>query len=306
MEILAGNDIYMGTLTYQDDALPWVSIGDYDYRYADYRDVRLMFKRLRRHNKLGCDFRYMVVSEYGGDGGRPHFHFILSAPPFRENETKAEKIGRGLDWFWIILNEWRRNISDDPFNPIYKPLCKYVVDSRGHSTYDFHYCQEDLSSRGLSDVAFYVTKYILKQPGKFEKLRSYLKLNYPRDEYLYYWRMLRPGMWFSKGFGCPTHPDVIAHIKKGVRQAVNEHSPYPYYIQPDSGQTFPLSNYYKQRILSNDDVFNLYYGFNPNDIDIDQELADFYKVLRRWDKFNNKTSKLVANRDSTDFLDNLK
>ena len=73
------HDFYFGTLTYNNDSLRVVESGEFKLNYADITDWQKMIKRIRRREDLP-EFKYMIVSEYGGRRHRPHFHFILSFP----------------------------------------------------------------------------------------------------------------------------------------------------------------------------------------------------------------------------------
>lgn len=306
MEILSGKDLYFGTLTYNNAMIPRVDIGDKQYLYADFRDVRLMFKRLRKDNLLGTSFSFLVVSEYGGERHRPHFHFILSVPAVKDASTKYS---RAKLWHDIILSQWKRNVAmrynrkgqlvPNTRVPEWKPLCTYV-NRNGKRNFDFHYVEPSLTGNSL-DVAFYITKYIHKSPNN-EKLRSYLKLNFSPDEYSVYWRMLNPRSAVSRGFGCPYHPVVKEHIRSGVRYAIKKGYPYFIFLNYD-GNTFPLSPYYVKRLTDANDSLDLWYNVNPKyEIDIIQQTQDYYKVLRQYDK-NTAIREQIINRDMFDLYD---
>lgn len=310
-EVIAGNDLYFFTLTYKNSMLPRIDIGDKTYYYSDYSDVYNMFNRIRNSGAFGRDFKYMVASEFGGKRYRPHFHGIISAPPDHPNETRAEKISRGLRWHDIVLSEWKRNVAPliwsekkqkyivDTFHPDWKPLCTFIVAPNGHRTFDFHWVDPMLSENGEDDVAFYVTKYCLKFDERFDKLRSYFKLNFPREEYLYYWRLVTPRIWFSKFYGSPKDPLVIDHVTKGVKMAIRDRNIYPYFINPNSGQTFPLCTYYRQRIL--DKLLNdrLFYSQFPHLKDIE---FPTYEDFCRAHELHHRRMSIISEHDVTDFF----
>lgn len=76
-----------GTLTYDDDHVPWVlDVDGAPVQSLRYRDVQLFFKRLR---KSGLDFRYFVCGEYGARTRRPHYHPVVFGPPVDEVEDAA-------------------------------------------------------------------------------------------------------------------------------------------------------------------------------------------------------------------------
>lgn len=306
MEILAGKDLYFGTLTYNNLMIPRVDIGDKQYMYADFRDVRLMFKRIRKDNLLGTSFSFLVVSEYGGLRHRPHFHFILSVPSVKDMATKYS---RAKVWHDIILSQWKRNVAvrvnksgfvvPDTRCPDWRPLCTYV-NRNGRRNFDFHFVEPSLTGNSL-DVAFYVTKYIHKSPMN-EKLRSFLKLNFSADEYLYYWRLLNPHSAISRGFGSPHHPDVIKHIRSGIRYGIKKGFPYFTFLNYD-GNSFPLSPYFVKKLTNYIDALDLYYNVRPEyEKDIIEQNKNFYQILRQLDK-NKSVRDLILNRDMYDLYD---
>lgn len=221
MEVFAGCDLFFFTLTVQDSMMKRVRIGDKVYKYADYRDVALMMKRIKKGNLFGFDFEFMVVREMGGEKGRHHFHGIISMIPFEKNERKSIKISRGIEVHNILLKEWRRNVSGSSRWPVWKPMSRYVVDSRGRRTFDCHYVDPALTPNSEGDVAFYITKYCLKPNKKIENLRSFLKINFPQD-YFDYWKHLSPRVWYSRKFGQRYDIAFEKHIRKGIDFAIRE------------------------------------------------------------------------------------
>lgn len=81
------------TLTYDDDHVPliWCDKYDSEIPVVSKRDLQLFFKRLRKevevfYKNLGIEdwspIRYVAVSEYGSQTGRPHYHAIVyNIPP---------------------------------------------------------------------------------------------------------------------------------------------------------------------------------------------------------------------------------
>lgn len=66
------------TLTYDDEHLPVCQIPDKE-------GLQKFFKRFRRrldYRKINVPFRYYIVSEYGDDFGRLHYHGLLFGIPF--------------------------------------------------------------------------------------------------------------------------------------------------------------------------------------------------------------------------------
>lgn len=106
MEAL-NHDLFFGTLTYNDSSLPCFSIGEFTFAYPDFSDWQKMIKMIRKHENLP-EFKYMLVSEYGGKRHRPHFHFILSFPKI-DSENLAQRDSFALRLSQIFLKYWRRN-----------------------------------------------------------------------------------------------------------------------------------------------------------------------------------------------------
>lgn len=63
------------TLTYDNDNLPLVGVGDLKQPTLVHRDIQLFFKRLRR--RLKYNIKMFTVGEYGLRTGRSHYHSVL-------------------------------------------------------------------------------------------------------------------------------------------------------------------------------------------------------------------------------------
>lgn len=317
-ETIAGNDLFFFTLTYQNKALPRLDVGDKRFYYVDPRDFRNMFNRIRVNKLLPFDFKYMICSEYGGKRHRPHLHGILSVMPLHQRESRAEKIARGMLIHDVILKEWRRNVAytytkktkkrpipkliPNSRNPVWLPLCRYIVSPDGHRTFDCHYVDPRGSKNGEMDVAFYVTKYCLKPDPKMRKLQSWLKLNLSYDEYRYYWRLFSTHVWFSKEYGSPYHPKVVDHLRKGVEYAIQDMSIYPYWLSTD-GRTFPLATYFQDRFFNR--AGSLYVKWF--DRRADWKIPDYYdersrEEIWRSDTAHYKRMDKLLERDMIDFF----
>lgn len=237
--------LFMVTLTYRQSMLRHLVVNGRKLYYADFTDLQKMFKRLRNR---GFNFSYMAVNEYGGKHHRPHFHLLLSVPK-NKDDTFHDCLNLEHRLQDLILGEWRRNYGSDKA-PIYKDLCQLVISPYGR-TFDLHYVNPSLTENGSSDVGFYVTKYVLKADKWVDRLKSALKLNLEPDKFQEVWRLLRPRVCISKSFGSYTDPDVISHIRKGIDFAkLIPDARFPYFINPVTGQTFPLSPLYQKRFLT--------------------------------------------------------
>lgn len=67
LELLSNSQNYFITLTYSDEKLESLSLQK--------KHLQKFFKRLRK--RLNRPIRYFATGEYGGRGGRPHFHILL-------------------------------------------------------------------------------------------------------------------------------------------------------------------------------------------------------------------------------------
>ncbi len=78
MEAL-NNDLFYGTLTYNNDMLPKAEYGDIKFAYPDFSDWQNMIKMIRK-DYPDLNFKYMLVSEYGGRKHRPIFISYCRSP----------------------------------------------------------------------------------------------------------------------------------------------------------------------------------------------------------------------------------
>ena len=101
------------TLTYNEDNLPYDNDG---YPCLNKKQVQDFIKRLRK--RLGNQhLRYFLVSEYGDQGLRPHYHAIFFGLPFT------------FDIISAIQKEWKYGfVKVDLANPRrMNYCCKYVL-----------------------------------------------------------------------------------------------------------------------------------------------------------------------------------
>lgn len=256
------HDLFYGTLTYNNESLPVSKYSDIKFAHVDFTDWQKMIKMIRRHHPE-LNFRYMLVSEYGGKKHRPHFHFILSLP--RDDTTLACRISRAERLFKIFLKYWRRNIAPpvwsekrqkyipNSWHPQWQKLLTYhrVKTAQGWKyNYDLHWLDPNSSKDGLDGVAFYVTKYIMKFDEWVDKFKSILFFNLSEDDYKDAWSKFKPRILLSKFFGAPDDPAVVSHIVKGINVALaNQEAFYPFFVSRVDGSTYPLAPYYSKRFL---------------------------------------------------------
>lgn len=159
--------------------------------------------------------------------------------------------------FDSVLNEWRRNYGSRKY-PCYRPLCTYVsrfVHGKLRSNYDLHYVNPSLTVEGCSDVAFYVTKYMMKPSDREKRLQQALHLNLDKIEYEEVWSKVRSRTFASLGlgvdgtntpFGVEPDSSIVAYIRNCVESSKVSESSAKFY-NPQTGTSFPLSRYYKTK-----------------------------------------------------------
>lgn len=266
------NDLFYGTLTYNNESLPIADYGDVKFAYPDFSDWQKAIKMIRKYHP-DLKFKYFLVSEYGGKKHRPHYHFILSLPRSDVGDSLAEKCSKAYELFNIFLKFWRRNYGSTRI-PVWKPLLTYFRRGSKYN-YDLHYLDPNSSKDGLDGVSFYVTKYILKFDEWVDKFKSFLFFNLPESDYKDAWSKFRPRLLMSKGFGSPDDPDVIKHISYGIQFALSNLSAFfPYYVSRQNGSTYPLAPYYSRRFLTIDDLL-IFRSRQPDKLLSDDDLHKF-------------------------------
>lgn len=301
------NDLWFCTLTYKTSKLRYIDVNGYRLKYADIRDVQNMIKRMRKRNLFGLPFRFWAVVEYGGKKHRPHFHLIFSTPKIA-GETQVQRMAREKEYYRLVLNEWRRNeatcidkngrVVANTRSPRYEKLCDYRVtykNGKRRCTYDFHYIDPTVKdAKGKlhdeSDVAFYVTKYTVKANKYVDNLKSALRLNLDPDEFTAVWSLLRPKCLVSKKWGNPDSEYVRKHIRSGIDRALSQpDSKFPYFINPSTGQTFPLAPFYKKRFFTLLDAHSFFYkqkdNYGTDDNFIVKETTDPIDLEQKMNRF---------------------
>lgn len=268
------NHLFMVTLTYAPEVLPKEEIKGKKYAYADTRDVKCMLKMLKKDNAFGIPFRYLGVSEFGSEKGRPHFHLLLLFPKSYFPEDKESYI-QACDAFaskqqhyFTCLNYWRRNVGSRR-NPVYKPLTRYKeVWSNGkiRKNYDFHYVNPFLTKNGVEDCGMYCIKYMFKpstyKDSLFARLKYAFKDDPDKKAFRKAWEKLRPRYFASLGFGYNAKCDVNKHsyikdqsivdkIIDSIRVS-KEAFEYPALFHEFSGRQLLVSPYY----LNNTDIYS--------------------------------------------------
>lgn len=257
------NYIYFLTFTYSDEMLPSVVINDIVHYYASIDDIQKMFKRVRKNYSLPS-FKYIYVSEYGSKKHRPHFHMLLF---FRKSDVGYklyDPVNFQYKLFDLFKKEWRRNLGSTR-KPIYKPLFNYKCISTPSGVkrnFDCHYVNPTLSNSQECDVAFYVSKYVLKYDSWFDKKRIALYKNLSHDDYIKYYSLLRPRVLYSKQFG------VTPYSKEYIRNCIDNVSiTHPLFINPLNGHLSPMSPYLFNKFGNLSDKYRFFYSaVNPDSI----------------------------------------
>ena len=209
-----------------EDAIEYESIS---FAYADIHDLQLMLKNVRdnldEYPELnGRTLRYAAVSELGKQNGRPHFHvlFLLETRPddFDSNGAPVSATLRSLEIQLrnCVKKYWAENIGTRK-NPVYKPRFKYARRwsfGKVYTNYDLHWVDPSLTSGQTSNVAYYVSKYMMKGSDKDARRQQFLRLNLSEDEYTEVWKTIRCRMVCSKGLG------IDARFETVTREEVTE------------------------------------------------------------------------------------
>lgn len=289
------SDLFFFTLTYNNEHIPRIQVGDYDLNYPDLKHVQNLFKRLR--NTLDYPIRYFVVSEYGTSKHRPHYHGILATPKdesFNFNSfmfhPKEEELRK------LILQFWSDNIGSRK-NPIYEPLLTYV-NSRNGRTFDFHHIKPVLNHD--NDVSFYVSKYLCQYDSYIQKLLSKIKLDpsLDNDETKLLLSKLKPRCYISKSFG--DRRDSV--IKDYILKCIESNADIPSFYDIYTGKQSLLSPYYR-KLVPIGYRFNQFYNLN-NDYDLlsflpDDNLTDYEEIIQTLTNVRkNSVEKLQKNLES--------
>lgn len=287
--------IFFCTLTYNNESIPKVitSTG-YAIKYVDIRDIQCMFKRIRKANAFGRSFLYYFVSERGSERGRPHVHGLVFIPKKKDDDvlysSQLETSVRST-----IFREWRRNYGSNR-NPIWKPLFTYMSafrHGRLNTNFDVHYVVPYSTAKGEDDVAYYVTKYVLKPNDKEKNLQSALKINLPEDEYREIWKLVKSRSICSKGFGASTDLEK-SYIKECIERSKDDPNGFQYYSK--DGSASGLSKYYRMFVSPEAAISSVSARGGPLCVDTrsdDDKVASMKK---------GKLIRTKANRDITEFL----
>lgn len=180
--------------------------------YADIHHLQLLFKRMRDNNSIGRPFRYIAVTERGKQRARPHVHIMFFIPK-HEGDTVATCNSLNEALRDMLLHYWSTNVGTRK-NPVYErnfTLRERWIGNKLYRNFDCHYVNPVLTTNGVNDVTYYVTKYMFKESKREEELRKMLfKYLVTRDgetgeiDYtLFYqtWDLVKSRVVSSKGLG---------------------------------------------------------------------------------------------------------
>ena len=284
------NYVFFGTFTYSDDMLPFIDVGEYRHYYADVSDFQNMIKRCRKRDEWIIN-KYLYVTEYGSKRHRPHFHALFFVPKSPDNSIydplAIEAYLRNM-----FKSEWRRNVGSTRV-PIYKPLSSFIVKNSPYgkrSPFDFHFVNPALTSGFESDVGFYVTKYCCKFDKWIQDKRTALYYNLDPDEYKSVWKLLKPRLEYSNNFGIS---DVACEYVRKCIDVFSDKFDYPVFVNPCSGNTFPMSPYLFNKFGSTADKYKFFYkSVNPDSPDDSFYFTDidYLHYQNKLDKFARQNS----------------
>lgn len=241
--------VYFCTLTYNNDSILTVDLGDETFTMAPYEDIQKMLKRFRNdHPFQDREFKYLFVREYGKKG-RAHWHGLFFI-------DKADDLDSSLNFLVFekelsngLKKHWRRNISNSDKKPIYKPIYTHAECYRGGKlfcNFDCHYVTTNVFGDDQNPL-FYVLKYISKDSKLYQKMYCLALEEFGKDtqEFHDFIQLARPRVWKSIGFGIPDDPGLIP---KMIARSIDQAEPYPKFY--DRACSYPLASYYRNKYMS--------------------------------------------------------
>lgn len=261
-------DMFYGTFTYSPEYLPSVKIGDFTHHYTDIKHLQFLVRRIRDNDLFGKPIKYLAVTEYGGKRHRPHAHVLFFRPKdtdIKDNtfeyRCRMDKLAASIKW--DVFKYWSYN-SGTRKHPVYKPLCRYVERGRKHN-YEFRYVPAYDENLTPQNIAFYLTKYVIKFDSWYQRKQQALRLNLSEEDYFYYNDLLRPRFLFSKHFG--DSEESLNYIRSNLSKSYDINKPYFCYVSPVTGDKSPLAPFYRKKVLTMDDSEKMYRFRKDNNID---------------------------------------
>lgn len=290
------NHLFFSTLTYNNEMLPVLDVNGYKIKYADYHDFNNVVRRIRRQHLFPRPFRYFAVQELGSRRGRPHFHCLWLVPK-QEGDDFLTCMNLEHEMYDILLSVWQRNVGSRKF-PEYKNLCtfKRIYTKQGiKSNYDFHYVNPFNSTDGVNNVSWYVLKYMLKPSDRVSKLHYALRKNLCQDEFDRVWKIVRPRCFMSKDLGLSKDQDIVTFLRDNIEKHKFSFD-YPVFVNANTGQTFPLSKFYR----SKGDIFDVdlatYFFYNGSGKERNVSHSDLVRGSSKRDRLS-----VYGEEDRVDF-----
>lgn len=209
----------------EDD--PEVDYRPITFPYADIHDLQLMIKNVRDNNPVdGRTLRYAAVSELGKSHARPHFHliwFVESRPgDFDPNgkPIRSKMIELQTKLYHCVRKYWAENVGTRK-NPVYVPRFRYAKKwyfNKVYTNFDLHWVDPSLTDGQTSNVAYYVSKYMMKGSDHDARRQQFLRLNLSEDVYQSVWKVIKCRMVCSKGLGLDARFETFEHEQEVVDQ----------------------------------------------------------------------------------------
>lgn len=293
--------IFFCTLTYDNKHLPtFTTSTGFDIPYADITDIQKMIKRIRKNNSFQREFKFFFVSERGKLKGRPHFHGLIFLKKFVNDDklfpAQIEPLLRS-----VLFREWRRNVAwtlsrkngvpiPNTRKPVYEPLFQYkekYVGGKLYKNFDLHYVTPHTTESGSDDVAFYVTKYLLKPSNKEIRLQQALRLNLSKFEYEEVWSVVKSRCLCSKAFGDATF-EQMEHVVNGIERSQYDSTGLKFFNADGTSQ--PLASFYKKYVLPRHALNSVKATGGPV-FDSDRSQSQLNQSVERGDIIQEKVSK---------------
>ena len=227
-----------------EDLNPSIEYQTISFPFADIHDIQLLLKNVRDNLDdysllAGRCLRYAAVSELGKQNGRPHFHilFLLETRPddFSPNGAPIRSVLRSLEaqLRTCVRKYWAENVGTRK-HPIYKPRFRYARKwsfGKMYTNFDLHWVDPSVTKDQTANVAYYVSKYMMKGSDRDTRRQQFLRLNLSEDEYLSVWKVIKCRMTCSKGLGLDARFETFETteeqiIYKPLNQYASELSSY--------------------------------------------------------------------------------
>ena len=301
--------IFFCTLTYDNKHLPSITTSTgFDIKFADIRDIQNMIKRIRKDNLFLRPFKFYFCSERGKTYGRPHFHGLIFLPKYQDDDklfpAQIEPYLRR-----VLSQQWKRNTAycfnkrgecvSNTRSPRYEPLYQYHQKYVGgilYKNFDLHYVVPHSTENGSDDVAFYVTKYLLKSSDKEIRLQQALRLNLSKEEYDEVWSLVKSKVLCSKAFGDCTFEQLLK-VTECIERSKDNPDGFKYFVQ--NGTPQPLAKFYRKYVTPSQAVSSVVATGGPvfnDERDISDKLRSVDKGVRVLEK--------SQNRDISEFFNN--